>query len=110
MQEDSRFQLEDDDDVPFPVADDELEGALEGGEQEAAGQARPGREGGRALVASISGAFSRIYAEEDWGVRARSGYGSREDTTREFRAWMELFLRSFAVESVVDAGCGHWPT
>merc|ERR1712150_246767 len=40
----------------------------------------------------------------------RSGLGSREDTTREFRSFLEGFLRDQGIRSVVDAGCGHWPT
>lgn len=59
-------------------------------------------------------AFSRIYREEDWsgqlGSEAQSGLGSREDTTREFRAFLETFLRDQNISSVVDAGCGHWPS
>ncbi|CAE7790944.1 unnamed protein product, partial [Symbiodinium sp. KB8] len=54
--------------------------------------------------------FSRIYAREEWGADARSGLGSREETTREFRVFLESFLRDHSVRSVVDAGCGHWPS
>ncbi|CAE7424414.1 unnamed protein product [Symbiodinium natans] len=54
--------------------------------------------------------FARIYAREEWGKGARSGLGSREETTREFRAFLEAFLRDHSVRSVVDAGCGHWPS
>jgi len=54
--------------------------------------------------------FSRIYAGEEWGAEARSGLGSREDTTREFRSFLEGFLQEHDIRSVVDAGCGHWPT
>jgi len=65
-------------------------------------------------------AFSRIYGDEEWvhvaperrrdGEQAMSGLGSREDTTREFRAFLEEFLRTRGITSVVDAGCGHWPS
>ncbi|CAE7522112.1 unnamed protein product [Symbiodinium sp. CCMP2592] len=54
--------------------------------------------------------FSRIYAREEWGADALSGLGSREETTREFRVFLESFLRDNSVRSVVDAGCGHWPS
>ncbi|CAE7247309.1 unnamed protein product, partial [Symbiodinium pilosum] len=54
--------------------------------------------------------FSRIYAREEWGASARSGLGSREETTREFRAFLERFLQQQCIHSVVDAGCGHWPS
>lgn len=70
--------------------------------------AKPAAEG------CASAAFSRIYREEDWsgqlGSEALSGLGSREDTTREFRAFLERFLRDQHISSVVDAGCGHWPS
>eukprot|EP00927_Polykrikos_kofoidii_P062168 TRINITY_DN56990_c0_g1_i1.p1 TRINITY_DN56990_c0_g1~~TRINITY_DN56990_c0_g1_i1.p1 ORF type:complete len:325 (-),score=56.17 TRINITY_DN56990_c0_g1_i1:159-1133(-) len=54
--------------------------------------------------------FTRIYEREEWGVEARSGFGSREDTTRELRSFLECFLRERRIHSIVDAGCGHWPT
>jgi len=58
----------------------------------------------------VTAAFSRIYNHEEWGVEARSGLGSREGTTREFRVFLEGFLREHRITSVVDAGCGHWPS
>lgn len=54
--------------------------------------------------------FARIYRDEEWGVEARSGLGSKEDTTREIRPIIEQFLQEKGIESVVDAGCGHWPS
>eukprot|EP00434_Breviolum_minutum_P040389 symbB.v1.2.035888.t1/scaffold4941.1/size32609/3 len=54
--------------------------------------------------------FSRIYAREEWDGEALSGLGSREETTREFRNFLEGFLQEHGVNSVVDAGCGHWPS
>ncbi|CAE8705155.1 unnamed protein product [Polarella glacialis] len=62
------------------------------------------------LVVDSETNFSRIYAGEEWGAEARSGLGSREDTTREFRSFLEGFLQEHDIRSVVDAGCGHWPT
>ena len=54
--------------------------------------------------------FSRIYAREEWDGEALSGLGSREETTREFRRFLEDFLQERGISSVVDAGCGHWPS
>jgi len=54
--------------------------------------------------------FSRIYAREEWDGEALSGLGSREETTREFRNFLEGFLQEHGINSVVDAGCGHWPS
>lgn len=54
--------------------------------------------------------FSRIYAREEWDGEALSGLGSREETTREFRSFLEEFLQQRKITSVVDAGCGHWPS
>lgn len=54
--------------------------------------------------------FSRIYAREEWDAEALSGLGSREETTREFRSFLEEFLQQQKITSVVDAGCGHWPS
>ena len=54
--------------------------------------------------------FSRIYAREEWDGEALSGLGSREETTREFRSFLENFLQQYGITSVVDAGCGHWPS
>eukprot|EP00411_Alexandrium_monilatum_P016857 CAMPEP_0175250140 /NCGR_PEP_ID=MMETSP0093-20121207/35003_1 /TAXON_ID=311494 /ORGANISM="Alexandrium monilatum, Strain CCMP3105" /LENGTH=351 /DNA_ID=CAMNT_0016544383 /DNA_START=59 /DNA_END=1114 /DNA_ORIENTATION=+ len=59
---------------------------------------------------ATTAAFTRIYCDEEWGAEARSGLGSREGTTREFRVFLEGFLRDYGITSVVDAGCGHWPT
>lgn len=54
--------------------------------------------------------FSRIYAREEWDGEALSGLGSREETTREFRSFLEAFLQKYHITSIVDAGCGHWPS
>lgn len=55
-------------------------------------------------------AFTRIYRDAEWGSEARSGLGSFAETTKEFRDFLEAFLRERGVSSVVDAGCGHWPS
>ncbi|TAL33190.1 MAG: class I SAM-dependent methyltransferase [Spirochaetes bacterium] len=56
--------------------------------------------------------FDRIYTEGRWGKdaqdRGTSGTGSTVEITREYRAWIEEFIRKNKVASVVDAGCGDW--
>jgi SAM-dependent methyltransferase len=56
--------------------------------------------------------FNRIYAEGTWGKdvtgRGTSGTGSTLEITREYRAYVEDFIKTHAVKSVVDAGCGDW--
>lgn len=57
-------------------------------------------------------AFSRIYNGGEWlcGSEAQSGLGSRRETTKEFCDFLETFLRDRRITSIVDAGCGHWPS
>jgi SAM-dependent methyltransferase len=61
---------------------------------------------------SLPNTFNRIYAEGWWGKDAAgtglSGPGSTLDVTREYRAYVEDFMKKHAVKSVVDAGCGDW--
>src|SRR5262245_58216241 len=61
---------------------------------------------------SLTNTFNRIYAEGIWGKddegRGTSGSGSTLEITREYRAYVENFMRTHAVTSVVDAGCGDW--
>jgi SAM-dependent methyltransferase len=56
--------------------------------------------------------FNRIYAEGRWGTdrtgRGTSGSGSTLEITGEYRAYLEDFIRTHGVRSVVDAGCGDW--
>ena len=56
--------------------------------------------------------FNRIYAEGVWGRdvtgKGVSGTGSTLEITREYRAYVENFMKTHAVTSVVDAGCGDW--
>merc|ERR1719356_1584656 len=56
--------------------------------------------------------FSKIYSGLQWlqGSEALSGLGSREETTQPFCRFLEAFLRGEGIASVVDAGCGHWPS
>ena len=60
----------------------------------------------------LSDTFNRIYAEGTWGRnsagKGTSGSGSTLEITREYRAYIEDFIRKNRVRSVVDAGCGDW--
>ena len=60
----------------------------------------------------LTNTFNRIYAEGTWGKdvagRGTSGSGSTLEITREYRAYLEHFMRTHRVRSVVDAGCGDW--
>jgi len=69
-----------------------------------------GLQGASASDRAAAAAFSRIYSHAEWGTEARSGLGSKEATTREFRVFLEAFLQDHGITSIVDAGCGHWPT
>jgi SAM-dependent methyltransferase len=56
--------------------------------------------------------FNGIYSRGDWAKNAEgkgtSGSGSTLDVTREYRAYIEEFIKKHHVKSVVDAGCGDW--
>jgi SAM-dependent methyltransferase len=56
--------------------------------------------------------FNGIYSRGDWARDAQgkgtSGSGSTLDITREYRAFIEDFIKKNHVKSVVDAGCGDW--
>jgi SAM-dependent methyltransferase len=60
----------------------------------------------------LTDTFNRIYAEGTWGKdvsgTGTSGTGSTLEITREYRAYLEDFMKKHAVKSVVDAGCGDW--
>jgi SAM-dependent methyltransferase len=60
----------------------------------------------------LTSTFNRIYAEGAWGRdvagKGTSGTGSTLEITREYRAYVENFMKTHAVTSVVDAGCGDW--
>jgi SAM-dependent methyltransferase len=62
--------------------------------------------------ASLTDTFNRIYADGTWGKdvtgKGTSGSGSTLEITREYRAYVEDFIKKHAVKSVVDAGCGDW--
>jgi SAM-dependent methyltransferase len=61
---------------------------------------------------SLTHTFNRIYAEGVWGKdvtgKGVSGSGSTLEITREYRGYVEDFMKRHAVNSVVDAGCGDW--
>ena len=61
---------------------------------------------------ALTNTFNRIYAEGTWGKdvsgRGTSGTGSTLEITREYRAYVEDFIKKHGVTSVVDAGCGDW--
>jgi SAM-dependent methyltransferase len=60
----------------------------------------------------LTSTFNRIYAEGTWGRdvagKGTSGTGSTLEITREYRAYLEDFIKTHNVKSVVDAGCGDW--
>jgi SAM-dependent methyltransferase len=62
--------------------------------------------------ASLTDTFNRIYSEGTFGRDATgsgtSGSGSTLEITRQYRAYVEDFIRKHAVRSVVDAGSGDW--
>jgi SAM-dependent methyltransferase len=61
---------------------------------------------------ALTRTFNRIYTEGIWGTdvtgKGTSGSGSTLEITREYRAYVEKFVKTHAVKSVVDAGCGDW--
>jgi SAM-dependent methyltransferase len=61
---------------------------------------------------SLSDTFNGIYAKGDWGKdgtgKGTSGTGSTLEVTKEYRAYVEDFIKKRGVTSVVDAGCGDW--
>ena len=60
----------------------------------------------------LTDTFNRIYAEGTWGKdvagKGTSGAGSTLEITREYRVYVEDFMKKHSVKSVVDAGCGDW--
>src|SRR5262245_14503356 len=60
----------------------------------------------------LTDTFNRIYADGVWGKdgagEGTSGTGSTLEITREYRAYVEDFIKQHRVTSVVDAGSGDW--
>jgi SAM-dependent methyltransferase len=56
--------------------------------------------------------FNRIYTEGVWGRdiagKGTSGSGSTPEITREYRGYLQDFIKTHRVQSIVDAGCGDW--
>jgi SAM-dependent methyltransferase len=57
-------------------------------------------------------AFNGVYASAKWAKGAdgqgTSGPGSTLEATAAYRAFIEDFIKTHDVKSVVDAGCGDW--
>jgi len=60
----------------------------------------------------LTDTFNRIYSDGVWGRdvsgEGTSGSGSTLEITREYRAYLQDFIRKQRVTSIVDAGCGDW--
>ena len=56
--------------------------------------------------------FNRIYSGGVWGRdvagAGTSGTGSTLAITRDYRAYLQDFIKTHRVTSIVDAGCGDW--
>lgn len=56
--------------------------------------------------------FNHIYSAGVWGRdvagAGTSGSGSTPEITREYRAYLQDFIKTHRVKSIVDAGCGDW--
>lgn len=56
--------------------------------------------------------FNDLYNKGHWGRdaegRCNCGPGSSLEATKDYRAFVEEFMRRHEVRSVVDAGCGDW--
>lgn len=52
--------------------------------------------------------FEAIYAQERWGKGKGSGTGSDPDYCEKYIDWLQQFVYTNDVESVVDVGCGDW--
>jgi 2-polyprenyl-3-methyl-5-hydroxy-6-metoxy-1,4-benzoquinol methylase len=57
-------------------------------------------------------AFTKIYDDGAWGKdpdgQGTSGFGSKKETTSLYRAFLQKFLKTYKIRSVVDVGCGDW--
>jgi SAM-dependent methyltransferase len=50
--------------------------------------------------------FNDIYLKNTWTFG--SGTASLEEATREYRGFLQNFMRSNRIKSVLDVGCGDW--
>jgi SAM-dependent methyltransferase len=55
---------------------------------------------------SMKEAFTEVYQRDDWC--GGSGRGSVPENTTEYRRLIEKFIRTHAIERIVDIGCGDW--
>lgn len=57
-------------------------------------------------------AFNNIYINKGWGTNEKgeghSGSGSTLANTKVYRAFLQDFLKTNNIKSVVDIGCGDW--
>jgi SAM-dependent methyltransferase len=57
-------------------------------------------------------AFTNIYKNKVWGVNEQgegfSGSGSTLQETTIYRSFLQNFLKTYNIRSVVDVGCGDW--
>jgi SAM-dependent methyltransferase len=72
-----------------------------------------GKDDSGCYAPSMIDTFNCIYATGTWARddatgKGTSGTGSTLEITREYRAYLENFIKDHAVKSVVDAGCGDW--
>ena len=52
--------------------------------------------------------FTYIYDNEKWGKNKGSGEGSRPKFNQEYIPFLEDFLKTNNIKSVIDFGCGDW--
>lgn len=56
--------------------------------------------------------FTEIYSKKLWGANENgvgwSGAGSDFGSTPVYRKFLQDFLKTYAIKSVVDVGCGDW--
>jgi SAM-dependent methyltransferase len=50
--------------------------------------------------------FNEIYLKNAWTFG--SGGGSLEESTRDYRGFLQNFMRANRIKSVLDLGCGDW--
>jgi SAM-dependent methyltransferase len=55
---------------------------------------------------SMKEVFTKIYSNNKWG--RGSGVGSSKYATRTYRRYLQQFIRTHNIRSVVDLGCGDW--
>jgi len=60
------------------------------------------------LMATFNGIYSSGKWAQDSSGKGTSGPGSTLEATHDYRAYIEEFIKSHGVRSVVDAGCGDW--